>query len=373
MDLSKTFIDRSKEIKQISKALSTQNHVLIEGFAGIGKTTLVNIYRQLNPLRYKEIHFFSGYELELDETKLATIFIVPKGKNQKLIIIDGYDEIISLKTKEILLRAIKEARKYGTHIIMTMRPGLYDKVFERNAFKIILRGFNIQEASDFIKQNFSNELNETIKLENLSGLLKKLDGSPYALKLAMHLLKEGVTTPDQLRTIIDGKIDYRNKIITDFDPPKIISLRSPKIIQDVKLVNISILQKIDRNPNQINALSQEQFEYLVAELFEEKGYRVNLTNEIANDGRKLITLENSIFNNFMIYADCKKQSLDDTIGVKVIKELYGTVTADKATAGMVITSSYFSEDALNFTESIKHQMTLVDYVKLNQWMNLNKI
>ena len=42
---------------------------------------------------------------------------------------------------------------------------------------------------------------------------------------------------------------------------------------------------------------------------------------------------------------------------------------DNATAGMIITTSHFTRDAKEYTEQIKHRMTLKDYNDLVQELN----
>ena len=43
--------------------------------------------------------------------------------------------------------------------------------------------------------------------------------------------------------------------------------------------------------------------------------------------------------------------------------------AENATAGMMITTSYFTKDAKEYTEKIKHRLTLKDYNDLIQELN----
>lgn len=43
---------------------------------------------------------------------------------------------------------------------------------------------------------------------------------------------------------------------------------------------------------------------------------------------------------------------------------YGTVEADRVTAGIMVTNSYFSKDARRFQQTIKSRMNLMDYSEL---------
>lgn len=46
--------------------------------------------------------------------------------------------------------------------------------------------------------------------------------------------------------------------------------------------------------------------------------------------------------------------------------------ADKATAGVLVTSSYFSKPALEFEEKVKSQLSLHDYYDLKKWIDVDK-
>lgn len=70
------------------------------------------------------------------------------------------------------------------------------------------------------------------------------------------------------------------------------------------------------------------------------------------------------FVPFLIYVECKQYAPDRPVGVNLVRELYGTISADEATAGLLITSSYFSKDAINFKNKVKHRLNLMDYVQL---------
>ena len=68
----------------------------------------------------------------------------------------------------------------------------------------------------------------------------------------------------------------------------------------------------------------------------------------------------------VFYAECKKYAPKYPVGVGLVRELYGTVMADRATAGILVTSSYFTNGAREFRGSIKAQMNLIDYTELVQ-------
>ena len=157
-----------------------------------------------------------------------------------------------------------------------------------------------------------------------------------------------------------------------------ISLQHPKIIvperkiikvpseikNDINVITRSLLEKVASKPEILYEITPRQFEELVCELFERKGYNVRLTRQTRDGGKDLIILSNSILGELMIYAECKRYSQKHPVNVGLVRELYGTIEADKATAGIMVTTSYFSKDARKFQEKISGRMNFIDYSEL---------
>jgi restriction system protein len=49
------------------------------------------------------------------------------------------------------------------------------------------------------------------------------------------------------------------------------------------------------------------------------------------------------------------------VGVGIVRGLYGVIEANRATAGIVATTSYFAADARSFQEQIGLRLGLQDY------------
>ena len=184
-------------------------------------------------------------------------------------------------------------------------------------------------------------------------------GNPREIISALNFLLAQTQTEDQ-------KLVYRNPVvIEELEKPTLILQEAPKIITDIRVVNKRILDKIGRQPQAIYQLTPRQFEIMVAELFEERGYKVELTQQTRDGGKDLFILDHREVGNLMIYAECKQHAPDRPVGVNVVSDLVGRMTADRATAGIVVTSSYFSPDAKTFQSKFEHQMTLIDFIKLS--------
>ena len=93
------------------------------------------------------------------------------------------------------------------------------------------------------------------------------------------------------------------------------------------------------------------FEQLVASYFKMKGMKAELTESGADGGVDVKVTTQTTQARRRIYVQCKAWSRR-AVGVKPVCELYGVVMADKADMGVFITTSTFTDDALQFAKNI---------------------
>ena len=161
-------------------------------------------------------------------------------------------------------------------------------------------------------------------------------------------------------------IDFGSDIVL---PDKDLIVPSKDIITGVTIINGSLLKRVKDNPKIIDEFSSHEFEEIVCELLDKQGYDVKLTKQTRDGGKDIIVVQKSVLGEFCIYVECKKYDKSNPISVKLVRELYGTVMADGATAGMLITTSYFTKDAKEYRNKIRYRMILKDYNDLIQEIN----
>ncbi|MDE7430894.1 MAG: restriction endonuclease, partial [Lachnospiraceae bacterium] len=137
-----------------------------------------------------------------------------------------------------------------------------------------------------------------------------------------------------------------------------------EIKNDVKVVNKSLIEKVAQNPEILYSIQPREFEEMVCELFEKKGYKVKLTKQTHDGGKDIIVLNDSMLGDLIFYAECKRFSKNHPVEVSLVRELFGVVEADQATAGIMVTTSYYSEEAKDYRNKIKARMKLIDYAEL---------
>ena len=350
-DEFKAIIRRSRatEIRELMRLLQ-YGHGIVYGAAGIGKTAFLEAFRSENPLAYHKVSFLRGYEVEMNESLLMPYLMFPERRNPmafpELLIIDGFDEVKTPAIREKVAMIIREGRKFGYRLILSGRRQFNEKVFENNAGVLRLRGIRESDMKALVDIYYRHSNKHPDLVLTIRDMVQAEDGNPANILSHLSYLVE-----DERAFI------YRSQVvIEELERPSIILEEAPKIITDLRFVNKRVLDRISRRPEEIRHLSHRQFEELVAELFEERGYKVELTKQTRDGGKDLIILDHREIGNFLIYAECKHYAPNNPVGVSVISDLIGRMTADRATAGMVVTSSYFSPDAKVFQSKFEHQM-----------------
>lgn len=97
----------------------------------------------------------------------------------------------------------------------------------------------------------------------------------------------------------------------------------------------------------VEGMTWVEFERLVAETFRQRGYNVTETGGRTADGGVDLALTKG---KERLLVQCK-QWRARSVGVTVIRELYGIIAASRATGGYVVTSGMFTHDAKQFARS----------------------
>ena len=96
----------------------------------------------------------------------------------------------------------------------------------------------------------------------------------------------------------------------------------------------------------IKKLSWRQFEKLVGEVFRKQGYLVLENPSDGPDGGIDLRLRK---NGQITFVQCKHWK-SKSVGVKIVRELYGVMTAAKANNGILATFGNFTQEAISFAK-----------------------
>jgi restriction system protein len=105
-----------------------------------------------------------------------------------------------------------------------------------------------------------------------------------------------------------------------------------------------------------------KFEYLIARLFQEMGYKVRITPK-SNDGGKDLILRKG---DDLIFVECKRHKESNKIGRPVIQKFHSAIITGKAKKGIVVTTSYFTDTVFEYSSVRDGSIELIDRNKLKE-------
>lgn len=157
-----------------------------------------------------------------------------------------------------------------------------------------------------------------------------------------------------------------NKCILDPSGNPISDITNIRI--DISEVNDWMLNELNKNPTDLYQLSSRRFEELIAEILMRKGYNVELTPATRDGGKDIYVAHKDDLGSFLYLVECKKYDPNHKVGVSVIRDLYGVLSKEKATYGIVVTTSDFTKPAQDFQQDVKFQMSLKNYNSIQKWL-----
>ncbi len=111
----------------------------------------------------------------------------------------------------------------------------------------------------------------------------------------------------------------------------------------------------------INSLTGQEFEKLVYDIFTRMGFRSQLTKTSGDGGIDIIAHYDGLVFKGKYLIQCKRWI--STVGEPELRDLYGTTVAENALKGILVTTSTFSRQALEFAKG--KNLELIDGSELS--------
>lgn len=333
-------IGREDERRQLAQ--SNSSIIQVVGLGGIGKTTLIRavLANEFNHLRHLYIDCNPGSGLPSDLA--ANQFEALSDKD--LLVLDGAE----VAEDSSVLRAIAHAHRAGTRTIIGTRHELPLPKSER----IALSGLSIREALSLLSSRTTAHQSNA----DLQSLADRLEGHPLALSLAAGLL--GKTPASDILQRLEGAI-YQTPL-----PPEETSSAASIIIPATD----SVIAALKRTPEDLHKLSPRKFEALIADLLRGMGWDTYLTPATRDGGMDILAYLNTSIGRLLCIVEAKHYRPNRPVGVQLVRNLYGTFCDREANSSLLVTSSYFSPDAVAFQERHKHVLELRDYTHVIDWI-----
>jgi restriction system protein len=162
---------------------------------------------------------------------------------------------------------------------------------------------------------------------------------------------------------VDPKACFRS--LKGIASPQVSSLTPVRPIMEIdrsdkRFVSSHEVMSVIREGTNIAAVGWEEFEHLIRELFEREfsanGGEVKVTQASRDGGVDAIAFDPDPIRGGKIVIQAKRYT--NTVEVSAVRDLYGTVLAEGATKGILVTTSSFGADAHRFAKD--KPLTLMD-------------
>ena len=134
----------------------------------------------------------------------------------------------------------------------------------------------------------------------------------------------------------------------------------------VSEISDELIELLAREPKLLYELPSRRFEELVAELYARRGFEVELTPSSGDGGVDVYVVRRDDLGTTLQVVQCKRHAEKHRVGVGLVRELYGTVQAENASAGILLTTSFFTRGAREFESRFQYRLSLQDYFTLQE-------
>ncbi|MBK1702763.1 restriction endonuclease [Thiococcus pfennigii] len=136
----------------------------------------------------------------------------------------------------------------------------------------------------------------------------------------------------------------------------------------IKLIDDEVKKYLKSHPEKLYQMSPRKFEELVASILKDMGFEVELTQATRDGGRDIIAHVRNAVTSYLTYIECKRYAADNKVGVGIIREVVGVHNIHRAAKSIIVTTSFFSADAIKEAARMENQLDLKDFNDIKIWL-----
>ena len=148
-----------------------------------------------------------------------------------------------------------------------------------------------------------------------------------------------------------------------------LTAQNQSALASIRAADEHLISLLKAQPDSIYQLPPRTFELLVAELLEDMGCRVTITPETRDGGRDILAFLALPFGEILTIVECKRFRFDRPVGIGIVERFLWTVERhDRASLGLLATTSHFSPEATATADEYRYRLKLADFNLLKEWI-----
>lgn len=174
-----------------------------------------------------------------------------------------------------------------------------------------------------------------------------------------------------IRAFADIDVHFEDELYSYEEEPRLYLPDEKRIITDLCSGVSRLIIEADRNPAILYDLNPRKFEELIAHIFSLHGFRVELTKQTRDGGRDIIAIRSDLEIKSKYIIECKRYAPNKSVGVGLVRNLYGVQIQEDANKSVLATTSRFTQDARSFATSktaTEWSMALKDFEDIRKWI-----
>ncbi len=346
---------RAEQMLALKDALidRDESRVVLHGAQGSGKTALVRQFAD----RYRE-RFTGGvsFASAIDETTTAQIsFELFSRHRPALVVLDSIDVAPVQELSRLLLYLGSEYPR--ARVLMTSRVQL---LATPETLAIEMPPLSLGQVFMLLGSAFPGDP------DRLRALADQLAGNAAAVRLISQRLAAGMP-PERISDWVEsGTLP----VWRDAAGRPLEEQAAERRALDLTVTEVSeeLIQHLAVHPELLYELDPRKFEQLAAELYRRRGYEATLTPASGDGGVDVYVVSRDGVGETLWVVQAKRWAPHRRVGAGVVRELYGTVNLANASAGVLLTTSFFEPGAQAIKRDLRYRLQLADYLDLQQML-----
>ena len=121
-----------------------------------------------------------------------------------------------------------------------------------------------------------------------------------------------------------------------------------------------MIMGIAQNPEMIYNISTREFEEVIEQVLKDQGFETTLTQQTRDDGRDIIAIKYEMGKPVVFYIECKRYGRQNSVGVSIVRSLYGVQSADQINKSILVTTGHVTSGVRKFVEKQNTMMSVID-------------